>query len=162
MCGPINFEPYCGNLDCQAWDAWAVGVETGQLVDVSATAQTIGFVVPVALSQLLWNDLQEEPSATGFLEALLARAFQTLQLSLTPSHQFSFRMPRPGNPTHFLSVFLTSHVGPDPNPLAFFRKGEEPWVAMPDSACSRCFYPEEVYHDAMWPLKGAIGQPYWD
>ena len=166
MCGHADMEPTCGNLACRAWEAWAVGVETGRLVDVSALAQTVGFVVPVALSQRLWQDLPEEPGETGawdgpgFLEALLTQAFHILQLSQCPCHQFSFRMPRPGSLPNFLSVFLTSQVDPVPKPIAFFLKGEEPWITMPGAECSRCAYSENVYHDATWPLKGAIGLPY--
>jgi len=171
MCGPLFLEPYCGKPDdlCPAWDTWSLAVQAGRLVDVSDTAQTLGFIDPVALSASLCAELQKVPCgapAIPFpqsLEALLRQTFRIIQVSQTPASRFSFRLVPPGRPHDFLSVEVTYGQKKEGAgfPVVLLRPGEPFWFSPPDRPCAECDYPLEVQEAGGAPLYGAINaNPY--
>ena len=161
---PLALDPYCGDPACPVWDAWSLAVQDGRLVDVSIHAQTVGFIVPAALSAPLWADLKTEPGRKKgmdfprSLETLLNRAFQIIQFTQTAAATFSFRLPHPHHPQDDLAVLITTGVKKKghPAPVSLFRCGEPPWFIPAKDACSSCAYPETVQGVRPTPLRHTI------
>ena len=161
---PLTLDPHCGNAACPVGDAWSLAVQDGRLVDVSASAQTVGFIVPVALSAPLWADLKTVPRGTegvGFpysLETLLSQAFQIIQFTQTAAATFSFRLPHPHHPPDDLAVLITTGVKKKghPGPVSLFRCGEPPWFIPAEDACSSCAEPETAQGFRPTPLRHTI------
>lgn len=165
MCEGSSIDPLCEKQShqCPALHAWSLAVPAGCWIDVSPTARSVGFIVPVALSARLWAKLQKIPPGAAWrpfeksLEALLTQAYQIIYHSQCPRPWFSFRMPWPGPQPRFLSMFITSQVEwYRNNPLALFCQGEPPWLSLPGPTCSQCRFPREAFQYHAQPLKEAI------
>lgn len=123
-------------------------------VDVSALARTCGFIVPVALGEILRMQLQRDRSDFRVrLKEILRQAYQILRLSQTEDCGFFFLPPSAQPPDYLLMTF---GAAPDHQAVTLMEANEVHFTPSLDPASPEATIPALEYHHLHRPLHSAI------
>ena len=124
-------------------------------IDVSALARTCGFIVPVAVGEILRVKLQRDRSDFRVrLEELLRQAYQILRLSQTEDCGFFF-LPASAQPPDYL--LMAFGAAPDHHAVTLMEANEGHFTPSLDPASPEATIPPLQYHHLHRPLHSALG-----